>query len=406
MAASYDNRRIAWKTAAKVFLLSRLLFLALSCLSIYVLLPLFPPFRQRMVSEHTLKFPLYDPHLLLYSWLQWDVKAFVNISNFGYRYTPDVAFFPLWPLLQHLGGLALGGVFPLSYYLAGLLLSNCFFYLALVLFYRLLAVDVGPEAARRALYCLAFAPYALFYFAGYSESVFLCLCLAVFLLLRRGKTWDWWLAGALSFLAVLSRSSGIVLALPYLAMYYHHFWTPSKRNEEGRGGWPRKLLALVPIVLIPSAILAYMLYLYQVKGNPYIFQTQEQTIWLRQLTMPWDTIRLVILALTTSSNLLVVNMLDVTFVLVALATVALGWTRIPWHYRLFALALAIFSLSFPTHTLEPLASQPRYMLSIFPIFAMYGIWGKNRTVYRVYLGLAFLFLVVFTSMFLGSFWVA
>ena len=43
---------------------------------------------------------------------------------------------------------------------------------------------------------------------------------------------------------------------------------------------------------------------------------------------------------------------------------------------IFAVALAAFSLSFP-QTSETLASQPRYIMSIFPLIVIYALWGKR-----------------------------
>lgn len=398
-----ETWKSAWKEAGKVFLLSRLLFFTLTGICIYVIPRLVPPYLQRMYSVFPGRYPLYDIHMLLYSWLRFDVKAYLNISYFGYRHTPDVAFFPLWPLIQRLGGLLLGNSFPDSFYIAGLLLANIFFYFALVLFYRLLAEDFYPELARKALYCLAFAPYALFYFAGYSESLFLVLCLSVFLLLRREGTWNWWLAGLLAYLAVLTRSSGIALAFPYLIMYYRRYWTASKGSDSSR--W-QKLLALVPIVFIPAAILSYMYYLYVMKGSPLIFRVQEETIWYRHFTFPWDTLGLLAHSLSFSEIVSSPTIVDITFVLIALITLILGWNRLPLQYQLFALALVVFSLSFPTHTIEPFASQPRYMLSIFPIFVIYAAWSKHKRFYRIYIALALALNMLFTALFIGNFWVA
>src|SRR5436305_8043664 len=118
-------------------------------------------------------------------------SSYANISRQGYKHTPDGAFFPLWPLIQHFGGLFLGSIWPGSYYLASLLIANVCFYIALVLFYCLLAKDFESRLDRRALIYLAFGPFALFYFAGYSESLFLLFCIACFLLFRRCNPLDW-----------------------------------------------------------------------------------------------------------------------------------------------------------------------------------------------------------------------
>src|SRR5258708_24977755 len=78
-----------------------------------------------------------NPCLLL--WYRWDTGWYMGIGHLGYASKEGVAFFPLWPLLIHAGGELLGGTYPFSYYLAGLLLANLCFFFALVLFYCLLA---------------------------------------------------------------------------------------------------------------------------------------------------------------------------------------------------------------------------------------------------------------------------
>jgi len=151
-------------------------------------------------------------------WYHWDAVVYTSIAHQGYSFTPQVAFFPLWPLLVHCGGLLLGGVYPLSYYLAGLLLANICFFFTLVVLYCLLTEDFEPSLARRALFYLSFYPYALFFFVGYSESLFVFLCLAVFLLLRRGKALDWWYAGALGFLPIFLLVRSPISAFAYLVV--------------------------------------------------------------------------------------------------------------------------------------------------------------------------------------------
>src|SRR5437588_2258120 len=198
--------RVAWKEAGWVFGLSRLVILLVSYFGIVV----FPPKGRSMPLDCSTSFDL-----CLRVWYHWDAVAYVNIAHHGYTYIPDTAFFPFWPLVEHFGGILLGNSFPNSFYFAGLIIANICFFCVLVLLYRLLAEDFEPDTARRALFYLAFSPYAIFFFLGYTESLFLLLSIGIFLLLRRGKPLDWWLAGSLGFLAMLTRSSGIILAIPY-----------------------------------------------------------------------------------------------------------------------------------------------------------------------------------------------
>src|SRR5262249_53553555 len=156
------GQKTALVEAGWVFVLSRLMLLAVSFTA-------------------TSRFPLHGatgPQSLrsqLLAWYHWDAIAYVRIARHGYASPSSTAFFPLWSLLMRgLGGL-FGGSLEADY-VAGLLLANACFYAALVLLYHLLASQFAPEVARVALICLAFHPYALFFFAGYTESLFLLLC--------------------------------------------------------------------------------------------------------------------------------------------------------------------------------------------------------------------------------------
>jgi hypothetical protein len=397
--------RTACKEAAWVFGMSRLMIALVTFVSIFLLPGLITPYKQRLAWGEPYKVDPYGLQAFFFSWFRWDVKAYVNISMQAYRTTPDVAFFPLWPLIQHYAGLLLGGIRPGSYYLAGLLIANICFYIALVLLYSLLSEDFEPTLARRALIYLAFGPYALFFFAGYSESFFLLLCIACFLLFRRGKPLDWWLAGFLGFLATLTRSAGLMLVVPFLCVYLQRFWlTPEKENYT----WSRKLNALVPIVLIPTGIVVYMLYLNYTKGDPFIFQTEQAIVWQRHFSLPWNTLGAMVEALFTSPSMiyLVLNLIDNSFALMPLVVLALGWKHIPLHYALFAFALAAFAISFPAAAIIPMISQPRLTIVIFPITVIFAVWGKHPRLNKCFLTLALAMLMVNIILFVGDIWVS
>src|SRR5260370_15172633 len=220
-----------------------------------------------------------------------------------------------------------------------------------------------PDASVRIHY-----PYALFFFLGYNESLFLLLSVAIFLLLRRGKTLDWWFAGGIGFLAAVTRSTGILLSIPFLIMYVRQFWLPAKRDQHS---WLQKVNALAPILLFPAGIVAYMIYLGYTKGNPFIVQFEEATHWHRQFAWMWITFGQTVKPFFTDSLFSmnnVKNLLDMAFTTFPIAVLVLGWKRLPLHYSLFALAVIVFSLSVPIETVNPLTSQPRYMLVAFPFF--------------------------------------
>jgi len=391
--------KLSLKEASWAFLLSRCLILVAGYVAV-----IFIP-QAGSAGFFPCEFGL-STHSCLLVWNHWDASAYARIGYQGYAFGPDVAFFPLWPLLVHIGGLLLGGAYPMSYFLAGLFLANICFFFTLVLFYYLLAEEFESSLAKRALFYLSFYPYALFFFVGYSEALFVLLCLGVFLLLRRGRTLDWWFAGGLGFLATLTRSMGVLLAIPFLIVSIQRFWVPSQYHQSSL--W-KKLNALFPLVLLPVAVVLYMVYLGYTKGNPFLVQFYEWNYWHRHFVLLWHPF---IAALKTLfkvpifSLVFLKNGLDLTFTILPVGVLILGWKRLPLHYNVFAAALILFSLSFPLDSTTPLASQPRYMMSAFPVIIIFALWGKHTRFDQLYTVVAITFMVLNTLLFVLHYWVA
>src|SRR2546425_10565162 len=109
---STPGRMTAWKEAAWIFGLSRLLILLTTVVSIAVLPRLIPALKHVIALSPPYSVDLSAPRVIFSAWFRWDAKAYVNISFVGYKYTSDTAFFPFWPLLQHFGGLVFVGSIP------------------------------------------------------------------------------------------------------------------------------------------------------------------------------------------------------------------------------------------------------------------------------------------------------
>src|SRR5690242_11264931 len=146
---------------------------------------------------------------------RWDTDFYDQIATAGYRWDPtaflhqNVVFFPLYPLLMRWGGALLGG-HPL---LAGTIISLAAFAGAIALLYRLAVLELGQEKAWPVILLLSTYPYALFYSAVYTESLFLLLTVGAFYAMRRRHLV---LAALLGFAAGLTRPNGFWLALPLL----------------------------------------------------------------------------------------------------------------------------------------------------------------------------------------------
>jgi len=399
---------IAFKEAGKVFLLSRVIILFLTYVSIYRF-----PF-EGLVARNS-------SHLAdsLTSWYYWDAKAYIYVAQHGYSDVLYTAFFPLWPLLERIVGSVFGAFFPVwpflernvgpvfgtsfwPYYVAGLLLSNSFFYCALVLLYKVISDEFEETIAKIVLFFLAFNAYGLFFFAGFTESLFLLLCVAVFYCLRRENPWYWWLAGLLGMLAMLTRSAGIALAVPFFVLAAQRFWRMKKDSETN---WLQKIHMFLPIILIPIGLLIYMLYLKRTTGNPFMFSVKETQDWHRHLSLPWVGIVASFHKLLSIPQDQIGNVQDLLFTLLPIGVLIAGWKRLPWHYSLFAVALMLPSLMYPIDLSLPLASVPRYMIVVFPVYVILAIWAKRQSIDRMYLALSLPMFALNIALFVNRYWV-
>ena len=194
---------------------------------------------------------------------RWDTDFYNQIATAGYRWDPsallhqNVVFFPLYPLLMRWGGALLGG-HPL---LAGTIISLAAFAGAIALLYRLAVLELGQEKAWPVILLLSTYPYALFYSAVYTESLFLLLTVGAFYAMRRRRLV---LAALLGLAAGLTRPNGFWLALPLL---WIAATAPSDGSDEDSGQRPwwrqsRRIAAII-VALAPFAGAAiFSAYLY------------------------------------------------------------------------------------------------------------------------------------------------
>jgi hypothetical protein len=135
--------KVALKEAIWVFFISRLVIFVLTYLCVSTL------------HENTSLFNFNcfaTPQYCLDAWMHFDVFSYMNVAMNGYNGASPgaAAFFPLWPLLLHSLSFQAGKSI-IYYYLLGLVLSNLFFYLALVIFYLLSFEIFDHQVAKVAL---------------------------------------------------------------------------------------------------------------------------------------------------------------------------------------------------------------------------------------------------------------
>ena len=303
---------------------------------------------------------------ILASWNHWDAANYVRIAQFGYQTPYDVAFFPLFPLLITAFAHILGSW---SYLLVGTIISNAALLGALFVIYQLAVEAGGEQVAQRTLLYLCIFPTAFYFFAPYNESLFLLLTASTFLAMRQQR---WWLAGLLGLLAALTRSAGILLVIPYMV----ELWTTRESITASR---QNMLVRILPILLIPLGTALYAIYCWHISGNPLDF-IAVQSHWGRHTTWPWQGIWQSLTEIfwyqPFGSFNEVHNLLDLSATLAFIALAIVGKNKLRASYSVWmGLALLYMILSPAIVALDPLESNQRFVLEMFPAFITLSMLG-------------------------------
>lgn len=320
-------------------------------------------------------------------WMQWDSLHYQAIATTGYTFTgltwPNIAFFPLYPLL-------IRAITPLtagSTTLAALVISNLALLAALLVLYDLVARDFDRVTAYRSVLLLLLFPTSFYLAAGYTESLALALGIAAVWAMRRQR---WWLAGAAGFLLALTRVPGVLIA-PVLACAYlqHQRWT-----------W-RALLRpqILAVVLPPLGLASFMLYQWLAFGTPFAFLSAQGN-WNNGMALPWIIPQKILRALRVSPEWEMATIqLAVWVGFIGLAVAAL-W-RLPLVYGLTTVLLLL-----PPFLANQRGSLIRHVLIGFPIFIVLALITERRWLRWLLYCLMLPLLVIFTLLFVNGFGLA
>jgi hypothetical protein len=301
-------------------------------------------------------------HNLVTAWERFDALWFLRVASGGYvDGDGSAAFLPLYPMLIRGFSFVLGG-HPLA---AALLVSHAAFFGALVVFYLLTDSEYDEATARRAVLYLALFPTAFFFFAPYSESLFLLLAVSSLAAARRGR---WAVAGVAGALASATRSVGVLLPLP-LAVEAFHRWRERRENPLG------------PLLWSAAAALGTGLYLFFWfrKTGDWLAPLHQQAIWLRQTALPWETFAAGTREAFRWPGVYPGGYHLLDWLVVVPAVVAAIWltarARPIYSAYVWASLLAPLVLVFPG---RPFMSLPRFLLTMFPLFWVPAILARQR----------------------------
>ncbi len=362
------------------------------------------PFRERIGFPSPRALPQYP---FLDAWTRWDGGWYVSIATEGYQFSQNaqsnVAFFPLYPLT-----IKLFSIIFKNPYLSGIIVSNLAFIIGIVFLYKLLREYLLKDEGKTlwSILFLIFFPYSLFFSAVYSESLFL-MCAVLCFYFAEGKNWV--LSGIFGMLACADRFVGIAL-FPAIIVKYWETYTANHRlshpqNPTALQHFP--LISLLCIGLIPLGLISYMLFLYIKFGDPLAFAHTIGQGWEGMKVLKPD----VLLPFKSFINTIINfhNMPDNKYhVLFQFPIFIFFLFMLYFVFKHPGLSYGIFSLAMlaiPASVSIDLIGMGRYMLVIFPCFAVIPEFIKSRHLKILIIAISFSFLTLFTAMFATWWWV-
>jgi hypothetical protein len=290
-----------------------------------------------------------QPHAFLEAWARYDACWYVVIAEHGYRapigpYGDMRAnFFPLFPAL-------VTAVTPLARtpLLAGLMVSNACYLVFLVLFWKIVQLDWGPEVARRAIWIYLLFPSTFFLSGAYSESVLLAMAGGALLAARYRH---WLAAGVLAGLATLARPIGVVTVVPLVVEYI----TIRRAAASCTDSHPVLLPILAPTMV---AVAGYLLFATVAFGDPLATLVGQASI-RGPMAAPWQPFVDLWHAgprLHAFNN----SIVDAALALIAVAALPAIHARVRPSYASYALLIVLIPLS------GSLMSFSRLLLPSFP----------------------------------------
>ncbi|MBN2045515.1 MAG: hypothetical protein JW757_10885 [Anaerolineales bacterium] len=308
-------------------------------------------YQQAALESDTLFARLIEP------WNHWDTPFYLSIAENWY--SPggaEISFPPVYAILVGALGRILGG----AYLPASLLISWVSLAIACALIYDEFQAYTDAESSLRAVKYLLIFPTAFFFFAGYTESIFL-----VFLVLamRGARKEIWWQAGMFGLLASMTRFIGIFVAIPFAWI-----WFQKPLKEKVRiAAW----LSPIPIVFLGWIWLTDKLY----GLNPI---SAGLKFWYIKTDWPWvglfGSIKSLIEEPKFFGNYQYADVLSV-FLFMAAVIYAFRKKWIPE-----ALFMGSLMVVFLIKVLEfdLLISTSRYVLVLYPSFLLLAEWGKKK----------------------------
>ncbi len=315
---------------------------------------------------------------------RWDTGWYLGIAMEGYRFNPNaradyqqnIAFFPAFPMSVRYLSTVLGRQ-PLW---TGVGISIVAFYFALAYLLRLARSELGDEEqAVTAVTLLAAYPFAVFFSAAYTESLFLLTLVGAMYHFRQNQLWR---SAFWGFVCGLTRPPGCFLSIVLGLMAVSPMWDAARWRVivPPPIGWPnigRRLLAASAPGL---GMLTFSAFVYQLTGNAFQWSMQNQA-WGR-VYRGLDSIVSDRFAFITNNGLYnyastqTIDLFYSLAVLLALVAVVPVYRRLGLPYAVFIILNVL-----PPMSAGGMLSMGRVTSIAFPVFLWLGaaVPARHRT---------------------------
>ncbi|HET7697414.1 MAG TPA: mannosyltransferase family protein [Vicinamibacterales bacterium] len=327
-----------------------------------------------------------SPRPLLNLPARFDAGWYGGIALDGYSFQgrwdrqQNIAFFPAFPMLARIAGYPLGAFAPrvphdvriARLLWAGVLISFAAFGWAAVYLWRLTAETVGEARAPAAVALLASYPFAVFFSAPYTESLFLLGCLGCVYHFRRRELS---IAAAWGLLVGLTRPNGCLLSVVLAVMLIERY------RELARAPRADAARAVLAAAAPGFGMLLYSAYIHQLTGDFFGWARLQET-WGRSFAGLAPVGRAYgwlidegLLTVVQNVPYDTMNSLGLIFALAMVWPVArrLGW----------ALALFVVITVIPPLLAGGVLSMGRLTSTLFPLFIALAAMVPPRAVPQV-----------------------
>lgn len=317
---------------------------------------IFPMFERGYPKLYDELIPADNP---LAGWGRWDAAHYALVAFEGYvgpsgEPVQSRGFFPLYPMLTRgFAWIVPGEATRADVALAGVVVANICFLAMVVVLAKMIAIQFDRETALTATTLLMVSPFAFFFSAGYSESLFmLCVVLAFWFAYRQ----QWIGASVAIALASSTRLLGLAL-IPCI------LWIAWKHRAEIRD------LVIIPVVGALGT-LAYVIWTWFKYDDALAYWNAQSTFWGNwqdRVGGYIDILRDEPMNMIRSPENFVI-LINLGMAILVLATLPWVWRKVEPGLALFTTIIAVFHIAYTWHSLG------RYLLAAIGVYIVWAVW--------------------------------